>query len=416
MTLHTSVFPRRLPPAGSPIGLQDFYGWLQSIRCPREVLPTFASEIESRLGVAHTFFLSTGRAALVIALRALQKMAGQGKDEVVLPAFTCFSVPAAVIKAGMRVRICDTDPYTLDYDYDDLEAADYKRVLCIVSSNLYGLPNDLPRLERVARDRGVFLVDDAAQCLGGSIADRYVGTFGDAGILSFDKGKNITSIEGGALVTNSDAIAKNVVSEVAGLPHPSKRSISTGLLKMAFYALFLNPVSYGIPARLPFLKLGRTVYDDRFPLGRYNPWAGAMALTQFRRLDSISATREERAAIYDSVLKSIAGIRTVVTSREARPVHLRYPVMLERPGLRDDLVRDMEHGGLGASRSFPTPISSIPELGNAIVGRKSGFHGGDYVSRSLLTLPTHAYVQERDVGAIAEVLKAGKASRAATES
>ena len=94
-----------------------------------------------------------------------------------------------------------------DYDYQKLSGIDFTKVLCIVSSNLYGIPDHLVRLEQIASEHGIFLIDDAAQCMGGRVDGKFSGTFGDAGLYSLGMGKNITSIEGGIIVTNSDDMA-----------------------------------------------------------------------------------------------------------------------------------------------------------------------------------------------------------------
>src|SRR5690606_13714195 len=108
--------------------------------------------------------------------------------------------PASIVRAGLRPRLCDVDPATMGMSPEALERADFSRVLAIVSANLYGLPNALPAIERITRERGVFMLDDAAQALGARIAGRAVGSFGDAGLYSFDKGKIICTIQGGAIV------------------------------------------------------------------------------------------------------------------------------------------------------------------------------------------------------------------------
>ena len=85
--------------------------------------------------------------------------------------------------AGLRPRVVDIDPATLDYDPAALAGADCRRVLAIVATNLYGCPNDLPHLEAFARERDLLVVDDAAQAMGAAIGNRSSGTFGDAGQL-----------------------------------------------------------------------------------------------------------------------------------------------------------------------------------------------------------------------------------------
>lgn len=151
------------------------------------------------------WLVSTGRAAMTLAFAAMKRAAGDPRRvEIVLPGYTCYSVPAAVERAGLVPRICDVDPVTLTPDLDSLAGVDFSRVLAVVSANLYGLPNDLEATESLARHHGIFMLDDAAQALGARYRGRPAGNFGDVGLYSFDKGKNITTLQGGALVADSE--------------------------------------------------------------------------------------------------------------------------------------------------------------------------------------------------------------------
>ena len=200
---------RYIAPAGTPIPFRYLAGSIASALSPRQVLDEFREAVCSVFGVKHCFFVSSGRAALTLLVRSLRDMAGEGRDEVVVPSYTCYSVPASIARAGLRIRVCDVDPRTLDYDHDKLARTDLSRAVGIVSSNLYGIPNDLQALSRIAEEQGIFLVDDAAQCMGGKVNGRASGTFGTAGLFSLDKGKNITSIEGGIVVTGSDDLSRH---------------------------------------------------------------------------------------------------------------------------------------------------------------------------------------------------------------
>src|SRR6185436_10114869 len=119
-----------------------------------------------------------------------------------------------------KVRLVDLNPETLDFNLDELRRADFTRVLAIVATNLYGLPNDMPAIAAIARDRGVFLIDDAAQSMNASVGGRPCGTWGDAGIFSFDKGKNVPAIDGGIVVTNDDRVAAALTAECEPLATP----------------------------------------------------------------------------------------------------------------------------------------------------------------------------------------------------
>ena len=84
----------------------------------------------ARLGVQNPFFVSSGRAALAVLFKALRP--GSNRREVVIPAYTCFSVPSAVARAGLTIRLCDVDPKTLDIDLSALGRLDLNKALCIV--------------------------------------------------------------------------------------------------------------------------------------------------------------------------------------------------------------------------------------------------------------------------------------------
>ena len=149
----TSPF-RYLAPAGSPVTTVDLMRWCGTAFSSTTASAALEQAIRDRFGVRHVFLTSTGRAGLTLLLRAMRRLADGTRDQVVVPSYTCYSVPASVVKAGLRPRIVDISPHTLDYAPEALEQTDFSRVLAIVATNLYGLPNNLPALERVARRDG----------------------------------------------------------------------------------------------------------------------------------------------------------------------------------------------------------------------------------------------------------------------
>ena len=103
---------RALPPAGVPITTGDLIAGLAAIRRGEAVLADFRQDIRRTYGVRHVFLVSSGRAALSILLQGLHSL-NPDRDVVALPAFTSFSVPSAVVNAGLRVALYDVDPETL---------------------------------------------------------------------------------------------------------------------------------------------------------------------------------------------------------------------------------------------------------------------------------------------------------------
>lgn len=398
------TFPlRHVAPSGAPIGTTDLLRWLAVSTFGGDVSESLARHFQERFAVRHSYFTSTGRAGLTLILRAMRRLAPGHRTEVVLPSYTCYSVAASIVKAGLRPRVVDISPDTLDYAPARLEQADFDRVLAIVATNLYGMPNDLPALAAFARARGAFLVDDAAQAMGASVGGRWSGTWGDAGLFSFDKGKNVSAIDGGVIVTSSDELAQALDAEVAGLEPSGRGDAGVGAMKAVAYALLLRPWLYWIPARVPQLQLGKTVYTTDFPLARPARALTALGLTMTRRLDAFTTARQENARSLIRALHGAPGVRTVTPTPGSTPVYLRLPLLCDDSDARLRTLEVMRAAGIGATGSYPASIADIPELADLLAPAPSA-DAGRYVAGRIVTLPTHPFVTAGDVSRIASTI------------
>src|SRR5712691_9904359 len=220
---------RTLPPAAAEVTAGALLRAAAGIVAGERYRHRVESELKYYFGVRYVFLTSSGQAALTLILGALKGLTG--RRQVVIPAYTCFSVPAAVIRAGLDVRICDIDPTTFDFDYGCLETTITPQTLCVVPTHLFGLPSDVPRVARMCEKHGVFVVEDAAQAMGGRYHDRLLGTIGDVGFFSLGRGKTITCGSGGIIVTNSDRIAEAIARHYANLEDPSIRETLRDLLR-----------------------------------------------------------------------------------------------------------------------------------------------------------------------------------------
>ncbi len=170
-----------------------YYG----VELQREV-EAFEAEFSSFLGVPHVVAVSSGTAALNVALSALGVGPGQ---EVIIPAYMWVSVAAAVINRGAIPVLADIDE-TFCIDPKSLEERISSHTTGIIVVHMSGAPADVEAIREVAHRRNLFLLEDCAQCIGGSVRGKRVGSFGDMGVFSFQMNKNMTSGEGGAVVTN----------------------------------------------------------------------------------------------------------------------------------------------------------------------------------------------------------------------
>lgn len=378
-------------PAGTPISPLTF-----AVSLARGL----GSSAETNLGeglAAHArhqrhWLMSTGRAAMVLALQAMRDLAKDpARTEVIVPAYTCYSVPASVIKAGLKPRLCDVEPSSLSLDPEALQRFDFSRVLAIVTANLYGIPNRLQSIETIAREHGVWMLDDGAQALGAMHAGRPVGGFGDVGLYSFDKGKNITSLEGGALVASRAELAAALDRRHAQLQSASALRTATTIVKLAAYATLLRPTLYGVVRQLPGLGLGRTVYDETYPVEKYSRTLAGFAATLLGKLPALTQGRRDKAAALNQELSKIPGVQPIDLPPDSQPAYARLPFLMSDATQRSAVLEKLEAAGIGATASYPNALCDVPEVLASLPETDRNMPGARRVASCIVTLPTHSY-------------------------
>ena len=385
---------RTLAPSGSPIHLRELLGCIMQMG--HDSTDRLKALICESLGSENAFLFANGRGAMSFLLQCMVKeREGDHKNVVVVPSYTCYSVAASALKAGLKVLVCDIDKKTLSYDLEQLESIDFDNVLAIVSSSLYGLPNDLSSLEELTRAKGAYLIDDAAQCLGATVQGRPVGSFGDAGILSFDKGKVITSLNGGAIVTSDPSLTRRIESEYRHIRNQPLSGRTRELAKLLAYFLLLRPSMYWLPGNLPFLGLGKTIYDEDYSVERYFDGVAPLVIAQFSRMKEINDHRRLCASYYASQISESGGVCKFSLLSDTDPVFLRYPIRIRSAAARRSFLQDFRR--LGCSVSYPTTIADIPEIRHRVIVQNDACASGRAVAAQLVTLPTHAFVRQSDI-------------------
>lgn len=159
-----------------------------------------AAEVNRKHGIA----VSNGSVALDMAIVAL----GIGKDdEVILPTFTIISCAAAIVRAGAKPVVVDSDPITWNMDVTQIESKITKRTKAIMVVHIYGLPVDMDPVIELSKKYGLKIIEDAAEMHGQTYKGKPCGSFGDISTFSFYPNKHITTGEGGMVVTNDDQLA-----------------------------------------------------------------------------------------------------------------------------------------------------------------------------------------------------------------
>jgi dTDP-4-amino-4,6-dideoxygalactose transaminase len=386
-----------IPPAGTRIGAGDFFKILGSRINAAAAEEALREKISARVQVRHSFFFNSGRSALVFILKALSNLSKSGRTEVVIPAYTCFTVPAAIAKSGLKIRLVDIKPETMDYDYARLFEVDFSQVLAVMGCNLFGIWSDWGRLRTLAKDKDVYLIDDAAQSMGTMVEGNAAGNLGDVGLFSLGRGKNMSTYSGGIAVTNNDELAAEIGRCLRRLPRPRQWNEMILMSKFAAYALFLNPRIYWLPARLPFLRLGETIFDTEFgihPLTRSQICAANTLIDNLANYNVVRTANARKLAIGLMVSRRflIPGCNEV-----GFPSYLRLPVLAEDITSRDRMIINLRKQGIVASKMYPSTIRKIAGIEKYLAASDDYFPGSQMIVDRLLSLPTHPFVTDADI-------------------
>jgi perosamine synthetase len=377
---------RTLPPTAAPVPPGSLFHGLKVLFTGQDETSKRVEELKGYFNVRHVFLVSSGKAALYIILTALKSLSPE-KGQVVIPAYTCFSVPSAIVKAGLEVTLCDIDPETFDFDYGELESVLNQQTLCVVPNHLFGIPADIDRVRGICQRKGIFVVEDAAQAMGGTYKNKKLGTLGDVGFFSLGRGKNITCGAGGILVTDSDDISEAISRECQNLSIPGFFEGLKDFCKLLLMTIFLRPSLYWLPAGIPILGLGQTLFYEDFPVRRLSRMKAAV-LKEWR--DQLEKLNRQRVRMTTSWVARLG----LEGKRAGSFPYLRLPVLADSPCSRERVHAASVRHGLGLSLLYPYPINEITQLKGCWNG--DTFESAKKVSECLLTLPTHAFVSEKD--------------------
>lgn len=409
-----------LPPAAAPIYLRDIISGLKGLVRGNSEIERFRDELKSYFNVKHCFLLYSGKAALTIVLKALHEL-HPDRDQVLIPAFTCYSVPSAIVRAGLKVRLCDIDPDTLDFDFrrlseilspsppsngssssNDLNNA--KKLLCVIPTHLFGLPADVKRVRSLVQDSNIVVVEDAAQAMGSERDGRKLGTLGDVGFFSLGRGKALSAVEGGIALTNRDDMAAAMKMHIEALPHCGVFDV-VGLLSKAIALSFLiHPSLFWLPKSLTFLKLGETIYDPYFRMGSMSAFQAGLAKGWDEKLETLKTMRVRMTKQWASIATA-SYLHHYVPEHGSYPHLIRFPVRIDDAGIRKGVLEESNRHGLGIMATFPSSVDGIHRLPGRFHGQK--FPVAKDHADKLITLPINSFVSPNDQSRIAGLILKG---------
>ncbi len=314
----------RIPLSAPDITEEEIRAVADVLRTPSLSLGPKLKEFEETLaryiGVSHAVAVSSGTAALHLCVRALGISDGH---EVIMPSFTFIAVANAVRYERATPVFVDIEERTFNLDPDLIEAAITPRTRAIIVVHTFGVPADLDRIIQIARKHRLLVIEDACEAIGAEYRGSKVGTFGDVAVFAFFPNKQITTGEGGAVVTNDAEIA----DKIRKLRNQGKDDSGA----------WLQHSDVGYNYRLSEISC-------------------ALGIEQLKRIDSILERRASVAREYYQHLSGITGLTRPTLAFSDRKVSWFVYVVWLNPNFgqleRDSIVTEMQAHGIGLGRYF----------------------------------------------------------------
>ena len=318
-------------------------------------------------GVRHAVAVSSGTAGLHALVQAFG--IGHG-DEVVTTPYSFVASANCVLFEHASLRFVDIDPVTWNLDVRQLAAAVSRRTRALLPVHVFGLPYDHAGVSRVARRHRIPVIEDACEAIGASWRGRPAGSLGDAAVFAFYPNKQVTTGEGGMIVTRSARVA-------------------------AFCRSVINQ-GRGDGGFLSHVRLGANY--------RLDEMSSALGASQMSRLGSILRRRSAVAARYGALLSDVPGVTLPAVLPGLVRSWFVYVIRLDPRFDRDAVSAAMEREGVQTRPYFP-PIHLQPVYRERFGFRPGMFPVAEAVGKSTLALPFHTRLPEADAARVVRALR-----------
>jgi len=331
----------------------------------------FEKQLAQYLGAENVIAVNTGTSALHIALDAFGIKKG---DEVIVPSLTFIGTIQAIIACGATPVFCDVDEDTLNIDVGDLAKRITGRLKAIMPVHYGGLPCEMDGLLKIAKDRGILVIEDAAHAFGSTYKGRKIGTFGDATCFSFDPIKNITCGEGGAVAVKDSQAAQNIIKKrILGIDkdtwHRYKEERSW----------FYEVVTPGF----------------RYHMSNIN---ASIGLAQLKKLDKFLEKKRGIVKKYDEAFRNLPELELLYRNYE-ETAPFNYVIKI-KDGRRDEFLEYLNRNGVGAG------INYIPNhLQPLFKDFKTRLPVTERVAKEIISLPLYFDMFDQDIDTVIDKVR-----------
>lgn len=389
-------------------------GGLKTLLAGNRGLGRWASDLEaawtSRFGGEEAVVFPSARAGLYTLLRALD--VGPG-DEVIITGFTCNAVPVPVLQCGAVPVYADIDPLTYNSHLQHIEALIGPRTKVLIIQHTFGIPADVSEMVALARDRGLYVIEDVCLALGSRLDDKPLGTFGDAALFSFELSKTLSAGWGGIVQANLAGLGERLrrLRGKAGLLsrlEAVRRLWQAGLCYFLYHPRLFWVCKYVLAALFKW-RVFRYSTSAEERQGRFPPTAlkfpadsqWRIIAQQLDRLDAIMDQSARVARRYREILRSHGWQLGILGSEDSTLRLIRFPLLVED---RDRMTRLFLLKGVELGSWFDRSVAPMPQDSATFNYFAGQCPTGEEVSRHIVNLPLHPRLSRADVDQICQLL------------
>lgn len=326
-------------------------------------LKTFEDEFAKYSECEYGIGISSGTAALHLAMRAIDVAPG---DEVITVANTYVATALAISYTGATPVFVDVDPRTYNLTAEGAAAKITPRTKAILPVHLYGQPVDMDPLVELARQHGLWVVEDASHAHGAAYKGRKIGSLGDIACFSLYPSKNMGAYGDGGIITTNN---RELYEKILMLRYVGQR------------IKFVHEV-IGFQERLDEIQ-------------------AAVLSVKLRYLDSWNDRRRQWAALYDEMLKDTPVVRPYVAPY-AHHVYYSYAILVKKEE-RDDLMSFLADRDVGSFAMYPTPVPLLPAYADLGYQPEDIPIAAEYADR-VVNLPMFPHLREHEVRTAAQAV------------
>ncbi|MGQ9678672.1 MAG: DegT/DnrJ/EryC1/StrS family aminotransferase [bacterium] len=367
----------KVPLAAPDISPLEYQAVLRVLKTGRLALGSYATRFEKSLArLVHRRYAVTtcsGTAALHLAVRLLDLKPG---DEVITTPFSFCASSNCLLYEGVKPVFVDIDPVTLCLNPAKIESAITRRTRAILGVDIFGHPADWLNLTTIARRHHLYLIEDACEALGSALrtpqGEKPCGAFGTVATFAFYPNKQITTGEGGMLLTDNYRL-----SQLARSLTNQGRNPRNGK--------WLNHIRLGYNYRL-------------------DEMSAALGWTQLRRLKVILRRRRRVARLYDRLLSSIPQVQTPTFAAGALVEWFVYCIRLDPAIRREKVLTYLQAKGIGCAPYFP-PIHLLPFYRSRFGYKPGDFPITEEIARHTLALPFSSQLRTEQIYYIVDCLQ-----------